>query len=178
VGFSLNGYYGAITRDKYNSTWQSSQTVQNNNIDRNSIIATSGKLHSLYQVIDIPLLPIYYKNRDIAGSTWSSPTLIASNSFQSEQGRLDLAVTADDKMHMVYGYLDLYYREWDNDTLSSQYEIMDFESGPRISANGKDVYVIGITDDGSSGYELKMRQRDFTPVAPIIEKHYENDEGF
>jgi hypothetical protein len=175
VGFTLTGYNGAMTRDKDNSTWQSSQTVQNNNIERNSTIATSAKLHALYQVIDIPYLRIYYKNRDISGSTWSSSTLIANNSFQSEQGRLDLAVTEDDRMHMVYGYLDLYYREWDDGTLSSQYKIMDFESGPRISANGNDVYVIGITDDGSSGYELKMRQRNFAPLPPVIEKHYEND---
>jgi len=164
-----------MPRDKYNSTWQSSQTVRSNNIDRNTIIATSSKLHSLYQQIVVPSLYIYYKNRDLSDSTWSSATLIATNSGAHEQGKPDMAVTADDKMHMVYGYVDLEYREWDDGTMSSSYEVMNVEDGPRISPSHNDIYVIGITEDGSGGYEIRMRQRDYAPPEVTISGSVVND---
>ena len=175
VGFNLSGYNEVKTRDKYSSTWLSSQSVKSNNVQRISIIATSGYLHALYSEINIPLVYLMYKNRSISGSTWSSASQIADQSGSTENGKPDMAVTADDKMHMVYYYVgDLEYREWDS-SVSSAYNVMEFIDGPRISANGNDVYVIGITDDGDSGYEIKFRQRDVAPLPPEIEKHYEND---
>ena len=161
-----NEYSYAKTRDKYNNSWQSSQTQSTYYPLRNTIIATSTKLHSFYS--EYHGLPeyFYYRNRDLSGSTWSSASLITASTSFDEQGKPDVAVTANDKLHLVYGYVgDIEYREW-NGSMSSAYSVMSFEAAPRISANSNDVYVIGITDDGNYGYEIKMRQRDYAPLAP------------
>ncbi|HFD32635.1 MAG TPA: T9SS type A sorting domain-containing protein [Gammaproteobacteria bacterium] len=165
VSFTSEHDY-AKTRDKYNTTWQTSQTQSTYYPLRNTIIATSTKLHSFYS--EYHGLPeyFYYKNRDLTGSTWSSASLITASTSFSEQGKPDVAVSANDKLHLVYGDVNsLKYREWDG-SMSSDYTVMNFVTAPRISANSNDVYVIGITDDGNYGYEIKMRQRDYAPLAP------------
>lgn len=165
VSFTSEHNY-AKTRDKYNTTWQSSQTQSTYYPLRNIIIATSTKLHSFY--IEYHGLPeyFYYKNRDFSSSSWSSSSLITTSTSFSEQGKPDVAVTANDKLHLVYGEVgDIEYREW-NGSMSSDYSVMSFEAAPRISANSNDVYVIAITSDGNNGYEIKMRQRDYAPLAP------------
>ena len=165
VAFS-DGLEDSYTRDKYNTSWQNSQTVATYYPPRNTIIATSEKLHSLYSELHEPLTYLKYKNRSLSGSTWSSATHVCGSSGDAENSKPEMAVTSDDKMHMAYySGGDLTYREWDG-SLSSAYDVMDLYEAPRISANCNDVYVIGITDDGSSGYEIKMRQRDYAPLAP------------
>jgi type IX secretion system substrate protein len=63
---------------------------------------------------------------------------------------------------VYYDAGQLTYREW-NGSLSSNYSVMAMEEAPRISTNEDDIYTLCIADDGSSGYELRMRQRDYNP---------------
>lgn len=161
-------YDDAYTRDKYNSSWQTSQTVATWYTLRNMVISTSGKIHALYFELNLPKVNFKYKNRNLSGSTWSSAILIADQTGSVEHSKPDMAVTADDKMQLVYYYYgDLAYRVYDG-SMSNAYDVMELVEAPRISTDGNDIYVIGITDDGSSGYEIKMRHRDYAPIAPTL----------
>ncbi|RMH65652.1 MAG: T9SS C-terminal target domain-containing protein [Calditrichaeota bacterium] len=156
----------ADTRDKSGTTWQTSQQVTGFYPERIQIIATSNKLHAIYSEVHEPGLWLQYKNRPTTGSIWSSVTTITGQTASVENGKPDMTVSYDNKLHMVYyEFGDLRYREW-NGSLSSSYAVMSFEDGPRISANNNDIYVIGIVDNGNGGYEIHLRQRDFAPLEP------------
>jgi len=108
----------------------------------------------------------------LSGSTWSGSSELSADTDWIEDGKADVAVTADDKVHVVYKYdaLDSYYREWDG-SMSNYFDFTPSSSdggyAQRISSNGNDIYALWISEDGASGYELKLRQRDYAPLKPV-----------
>lgn len=151
-------------RDRLNTTWQNPTTIFSNDASRCFIIATSSKLHAFYyEVQESPhSFSLEYKNQSLGSSSWSSAAQLQSAS-DPEIRHIDMAVTADDELHVVY--YGQQYRVWDG----SWSDPFSFASGSaynqKISPNGNDVYVTWY-EDVSGVYRLKLRQRDFAPLAP------------
>ncbi|RMF55131.1 MAG: hypothetical protein D6748_15600, partial [Calditrichaeota bacterium] len=155
----------AKTRDRYNGSWQSSQQIFND-AARAMVIATSSKLHGFYYDfvpgIGFFYYDLYYINRDLGGASWSSPQLLQSYDVDPGVSPVDMAVTADDRLHIVS--TDKQYRVWQNGWSSVFNFTSDtYADNQQIAANSNDVYVIWIDDYNST---LKLRQRDFPPLAP------------
>ena len=149
----------AKTRDLSSSTWQSSYQLFDD-AARSMVIATSDKLHGFYYDFVPVTYNLHHKTRSLTGSTWSgSSTQLITNSDPSEP--IAMAVTNDDKLHVVYDPGK--YREWDG-SWSDAFGFGGYVS-QRIAANSNDVYAVWI-EFGTSDFTIKMRQRDFAPLAP------------
>ncbi|GEM_PF-6259596 len=153
----------AKTRDRYNGTWQNSQQIFND-AARGMVVATSSKLHGFYYDYvagwGFFYYDLYYINRDLGSNTWSSPQLLQSYSVDPGVSPVDMAVTADDRLHIVS--TDKEYRVWQNSWSSVFTFTSDlFADNQQIAANSNDVYVIWNT-----GSTIKLRQRDYAPLAP------------
>lgn len=152
-------------RDRLNSTWQDPTTIFSNDASRCFVIATGSKLHAFYYELDFPVFKLQYKSQSFGSTSWSSATELQSAS-DPENSHVDMAVTADDKLHIVY--YDEKYRVWDGSWSGT----FTFQTGvpsvynQKISANSNDIYVIWYEFVSGVGDKLKLRQRDFAPLAP------------
>ncbi len=104
-----------------------------------------------------------YRNRNLGGSWGSSEITLEVNGNAFEP--LDMAVTADDQVHIFYTGLNSphgVYNVWNNGW-GTAYGLTsnDDVRSQRIAANSNDLYVIWNNES-----TIKLRQRDFTPLAP------------
>ncbi len=157
------------SRDKViNGSWQSSQNIQSSPQDffeLNAVITTGSKLHGFYYDGTYFAQGLYHKTRDLTGSSWSGSATYISASYVGY--KIDMSVTANDKLHIVYPDLssgELKYNEWSGSWSSSDYSFTSEGAHQQIAANSSDVYVLWIDDDNET---LKLRQRDFAPLAPV-----------
>jgi hypothetical protein len=157
----------AKTRDRLNGNWQTSQELFDD-ATLSYIIANSAKLHGFYYDLFTTPPPIptarfdlYTANRNLNSTSWSQPEFLL---VAAEPGfaPIDAAVTADDKVHIVYGHEE--YREWDATNGWSppfDWAPHDYTEHARISPNSNDIFIIW-----NHTTSLKLRQRDFAPLAP------------
>lgn len=148
------------TRDRYSGTWQSSQQIFND-AARSMVIATSSKLHNFYYDFVAGIgqwhFDLYYRNRSLGSTTWSSPQLL-HDFADPDAAAVDIAVTSDDVLHIVS---HKEYSEW-QDSWSNPYTFTsDLYVHQRIAANSNDIYVIW-----NNASTIKLRQRDFAPTVP------------
>jgi hypothetical protein len=155
------------TRDKYSSSWQTPQNIFNDT-NISLVVATSSKLHNFYYDY-VPGMgqwhsDLYYKNRNLSSTSWSSPTLLQDFS-DPDENLIDMAVSNNDHLHIVYGGGGFLYKEW-NGSWSTPITISNgYYTNQKISANGNDIYIIWFDyyDDA-----IRLKQRDFAPLAPDI----------
>jgi hypothetical protein len=170
VAFTDNNdlYPGGIsgnpkTRDRASGTWQSSYQLENDDIPQCFLIANSSKLHAFYYVEDVPVHNLKYENRSLSGTTWNSTvTLLETNANAFEP--LDMAVTADDQVHIFYHDGEGRYNVWNSTTnWGSEYSpnATDEVTSQRIAANSNDIYVVWNNES-----TIKLRQRDFGLCSP------------
>lgn len=106
VSFSQNRVHvsyhedGTMSRDKYTTTWQNPASIISYSLIER-IHAGSSKLFYFYAEPQPGLyVNMYVKQRDLSGSTWSSPTLLMDHSdFYSPF--VSATNTTDGKTHMV-----------------------------------------------------------------------------
>lgn len=168
VSFSQNRVHvsyhedGTKSRDKYLTTWQTPATlISYSLIER--IHAGSSKLFYFYAEPQPDLtVDVYAKQRNLNGSSWSSPTLLRENAdFYSPF--VSATNTADGKTHIVYnGPGSTMYRNYNGSTWSSELTVGDWYENPLISSVSNDLFVIWM---GSNNY-IKYRQYDAAPLAP------------
>lgn len=108
---------------------------------------------------------IFSQHRNLQSNSggFSYPeTIIAQETSFSLEGRIDIAKTNNDNLHIIYRSGEYYpkYRSYDEGNGFSS-AITRGDICTRISANSNDVYIGYI----SSG-KLYLRQRDFAPLAP------------
>jgi len=168
VSFSQNRVHvsyhedGTMSRDKYTTTWQNPASIISYSLIER-IHAGSSKLFYFYAEPQPGLyVNMYVKQRDLSGSTWSSPTLLMDHSdFYSPF--VSATNTTDGKTHIVYsGPGSTVYRNFNGSSWSSALTIGDNFEKPGISSVSNDLYVIW---RGYDGY-LKYRQFDANPLAP------------
>lgn len=136
---------------------------------RSNIIASSSKLHLFYYDFDMGMgqwsADLYYKNRNLSSTSWSSATLIQDNS-NPDYNLIDMSLSTDDAIHIVYkDYMDdIQYKRWSGGSWSSTTTV-DNDDGryQKIYANGNDVYVIWNDTDDETIY---LKQRDTAPLNP------------
>ena len=177
--FPPNGYEYAqsFTRDRLGSIWQDSQSLDDGSYN-NYVIATNNELHGFYFHNGCAGVPppctgyynLYYRNRPFYETTWSTQTLILELA-EPQIAPLDMAITADDLLHIVpgnerYAYYDgatwygLYPNEW-------KFTDAQISWWPNIAASGNDVFIIWVEPRVlKTGNGLFMRQRDFAPLTP------------
>lgn len=151
----------AKSRDRYNGTWQSSQEIFDD-AARSMVIATSSKLHGFYYDFvgggESYYYNLYYKNRDLGDTRWSSPELLQYYYNNPESAPVDMAVTTDDRLHIVNHKR---YFEWQDGWSDSFSFTSDEFVHQRIAANSNDIYVVW-----NNASTIKLRQRDYAPLAP------------
>lgn len=161
--------YPTKTRDQYNSSWQSSQDL----IDESClarIISDGTSLHGFYYEFYIgPLgltFGLHHRTRTVSGSSWTNtPTALYPNT-DPVNSPIEMGVTSDDVLHIAYSTPgDIYYSLWDGSWETYFIVFSGSYANQQLSVNSNDVYVIWIADK-EGGYTIKLRQRDFAPLAP------------
>jgi hypothetical protein len=171
VAFTSGDYQDPIynrditkTRDRYDGTWQGSQEIFDD-AARSMVIATSSKLHGFYYDFVAGIgqwyFNLYYRNRNLGSTNWSTAELLLVNA-EPDYSAIDMAVSADDQLQVLYGRYDGVYNVWDDGwgtpyTVTGQYG----SYSQRIAANSNDIFLVW--NDGST---INLRQRDFAPLAP------------
>ena len=159
----------AKNRDRYYTTWQD-PTLILNDAGRSYVVATSSKLHTFYYDSWYEMgqfgYDLYHMNRNFDSIGWGTPTLIQDYYADPADKPVDMAVSTSDHLHIAYG--GKYYKEWDSSWSSpyeftSQYFVDTFNQ--KISANSNDIYIIWI-EYNYPDYRIKLRQRDYAPLAP------------
>jgi hypothetical protein len=159
----------AKNRDRYYTTWQDPILILND-AGRSYVVATSSKLHTFYYDSWYEMgqfgYDLYHMNRNFDSISWGTPTLIQDYYADPADKPVDMAVSTNDHLHIAYG--GKYYKEWDSSWSStfeytSQYFAYTFNQ--KISANSNDIYIIWIEYD-SPNYRIRLRQRDYAPLAP------------
>jgi hypothetical protein len=185
VGFHSDGY--AKTRDKNltNNSWESSQAVAS--ADGNERVQSGcDKLFDFYDVL-VPgvIVNLYVKERDINGSTWSTPQLLNYSVHPYLEGRITSTITSDGKTHILYDSQQLLHRSYNCSTSSwsDEYEVTSYSGltqSSGISAVSNDLYVVYREYPGGSTY-IKYRQYDAVPLAPqnlAVEIYTEGNETY
>jgi len=163
----IYNYETSKTRDKYSSSWQSTQTVHTNTM-RSNIIAGSSKLHLFYYNFVVGggnwSADLYYKNRDLGSTSWSSAVLIQDDS-DPDHNLIDMALSTDDKIHIVYVYSgDIRYKNWNNGSWSSSTTLLNGDGiEQKIYTNSNDIYTIWNDYDDET---ICLKQCDSAPLAP------------
>jgi hypothetical protein len=153
---------GAMSRDKYITTWQTPVNINSYSLIER-IHAGSSKLFYFYDEPQPELdVDLYVKLRNLDGSSWSSPTLLHAHS-DFYPPFVSAANTTDGKTHIVYsGSGSAIYRNYNGSTWSSEFTVGDNYENPLISSASNDLYVVWM---GSNNY-IKYRQYDAIPLAP------------
>ncbi|NIR67753.1 MAG: hypothetical protein GWN61_24410, partial [candidate division Zixibacteria bacterium] len=104
------------SRDRSSSTWQSSYLITSPDDPAYcSIIANNSKLHAFYYIPD-PLVHILkHRTRSLSGGSWSATEITlesGANAFEP----IDMAVSADDQVHIFYNDGSGQYNVWNNTT--------------------------------------------------------------
>lgn len=155
------------TRERWYSNWLYSHLSFNYDAARCMVIANSDKFHGFYYDFvggwGNYHYDLYYRNRDLESTGWSSAELIQSYA-DPDYSAIDMAVAPDDKVHVLYGSYDGVYNVWDGDwgtgyTITGQYG----SYSQAIAANSNDIYAAWVDWYAST---IKLRQRDFAPLAP------------
>ena len=154
-------------RDKSNTNWESPIQIFND-AARSYVVATSAKLHTFYYDFQPGMgqygWNLYHCYRNLTSTTWSSPYQILNYSADPGVNTIDMGVTSNDSLHIVYNgeYYKEYTGSWEN---SYDYSIGNENYNQKISANINDVYVIWIQNEDET-YTLMLKQRDYVPLAP------------
>ncbi len=160
-------------RERYNGVWQTTEYLFDSfGSSQSYVIPLQNQLHAFhYDHGDIPLpngTPDYYLSHDhtnISNHDWNDnyTNLINYGTFGPPDGnyRLDITQTADNSIHFVYGGDT--YKKWDGSQFIDQFTFGN-GSNNKIIANNKDIYILWINNSSNT---LKLRQRDFAPLAPV-----------
>jgi len=154
-------------RDKYNTSWQTPLEIFND-AGRSYVVATSQKLHAFYYDFAPGMgqfgYNLYHCYRNFTSSSWSTPYLILSYGADLDVNTVDMAVTSNDSLHIVYN--GEYYKEYTGSWQSTyDYSTGSKNYNQKISANSNDIYVIWIQNKDQA-YTLMLKQRDYVPLAP------------
>ncbi|MBK7104250.1 MAG: T9SS type A sorting domain-containing protein [Ignavibacteriae bacterium] len=156
----------AMERDKYNSNWQTPQTVFSQGSMVEKIGNSSSKLFDFYCEFVAGMgqyhSDLYVKERSLGGTSWSSGTLIKS--FSAVNPVVSISNSYDNKTHIVYvDYESVLYRNYNGSYWSSESSIETDGYYPAIYSVSNDLYVVYYSDN--SGY-IKYRQCDAVPLNP------------
>jgi hypothetical protein len=156
-------------RDKYSSTWQTPAT-NSTNTSCSMIIANSSKLHLFYydfhydEWSHLSYQNLLYKNRDLGSSSWTS----SAELYQGVDPLLnpvDMAVMQNGNVGIAID--GTRFSEYDGEDWFTFYQFGDgWGTCQKIAANSNDLYFIWIQDDGNGGDEVRLRQRDMSPLTP------------
>ena len=156
----------AKTRDKYYSTWQTSQLVYSPQSFRERVHAGSTKLFDFYYQLEAGLgqytSALYVKNRDLGSASWSSPVQL--NYGADVYNIVSASNSSDGKTHIVYSGDEINYRNFDGSNWSSEYDIGNGYATPQISASSNDLYIIWGGNYGTN--YVYYRQFDAAPLPP------------
>ena len=155
------------SRELYNSSWQS-LTYIGNSIQSN-IINDNSKSHAFaLEPGDVNTGPgEHFRNYSLShytvslgSSNWSYESTITGYGeyLPPENIRVNQAYTNNDFLHIVYSGTT--YKKWDGSSFTDTYTFGNGDNN-KITANGDDIYVVWI-ENGT----IKMRQRDYAPLAP------------
>jgi len=164
----------AKSRDKYLNAWQNPETVASS-FAEHKIHAHSSKLLYFYAEPQQGFyLDIYVRQRDLNGSSWSSPFLL----HEVDAFVPAAANTSDSKTHIVYygGLGDIYYRNYNGSTWSTESTIGTGGLGfSLISSTSNDLYVTWVGNDDF----IKYLQYDAVPLAPqnLVAQAYTEPNG-
>jgi len=168
VSFSQNRIHvsyhedGALSRDKYLTSWQTPATLSSSSLIER-IHAGSSKLFYFYAETQPGLYAnMYVKQRNLSGSSWSSPTLLHEYT-DFDPPFVSATNSSDGKTHIVYhGPGSAIYRNYNGSTWSSELTIGDWYENNLISSTSNDLFVMWM---GSNNY-IKYRQYDANPLTP------------
>lgn len=155
----------AKTRDKYNSTWQSSQLIYADESFINVVHASQNKLFDFYYRLDDGLgqyhSDLYVRERTFTGN-WSGSTFLQNQADLFNP--VSATTTTNNNTHIVYpGTGSVLYRSYNGSSWSSESTIGDDFKFPNITSVSNDLYTVW--QYYSTGY-IKYRQYDAVPLAP------------
>jgi len=167
VVHNKSGWTGGVNlQEKVNGSWQTMVNVEEEG-ERPVLATDSDYLHLFYYKSlgeKENNYEIYHTYRDLSGGDWSNDYQIEDVSYESEY-RLEAVVTANNILHIIYSRK--IYRSFTDETWSSEYTYgTDDSYHEQLSANGNDIYAIWVYEEGFNNYKLKLRQRDYDPLAP------------
>jgi hypothetical protein len=154
-------------RDKYNTSWQTPLEIFDD-AGRSYVVATSQKLHAFYYDFAPGMgqfgYNLYHCYRNFTSSSWSTPYLILSYGANLDVNTVDMAVTSNDSLHIVYNgeYYKEYTGSWQN---TYSYTNAGLTFCNKMYANSNDIYIVWIEEDGED-YTLMLKQRDYVPLPP------------
>ncbi|MCH8033566.1 MAG: hypothetical protein IH950_07405, partial [Bacteroidetes bacterium] len=168
----FENYYGdAKTRDKYNSTWQTPQSVTlggGEESAREKVQVRTDKLYNFFYDLWCDLGNCGYelkvKSRNLGGTSWSSSTSL--NSVNNPSQFMGAEQTANSELHVVYGDWEIYHKYYNGAVWSSEYELTSQQAiGVTFGFSyvSNDLYCIWKERDISN---FKYAQYDATPLAP------------
>jgi Secretion system C-terminal sorting domain len=166
----------AGTRDRLNGSWQTPQQVVSGSEEtvREKLLVRGSTLFMFYSkyVSGVPIRnDLVYRTRSVSGTTWSSPTTLAT-SIEESGNAFNLTKTTNDNIHLVVypqyvdpnfglAYISFNGSSWTSPTL--------LDTDPSY---GRNVGFTNISNDlfltfmrGSDNY-LRYKQNNQAPLAP------------
>ncbi|WP_304040484.1 T9SS type A sorting domain-containing protein [Ignavibacterium album] len=175
--FDFSGAPGyAVTRDRLNGDWQIPQFVVSGSEEsvKEKLLVRGSTLFLFYAkyVDGVPIRnDLVYRTRSVSGTTWSSPTTLATSIEESGKA-FNVTKTSNDNLHVVVypPYVDpsfgLAYRTYNGSSWSNAILI---DNDPRLGTNlgftsvSNDLFLTFMR--GSDNY-LRYKQYDAAPLAP------------
>lgn len=135
----------AKSRDKYDITWQTPQSVYEPQSLRERIHAGSSKLFDFFYKLEGDMSPyssdLYVKSRDFGSTSWSSATLLKIN---ADVFNIVSAKNSNDgKTHIVYSdFNNVYYRNYNGGVWTSEFTVGTHWVSPKIYSVSNDLFVV------------------------------------
>ncbi|MBL1213090.1 MAG: T9SS type A sorting domain-containing protein [Ignavibacteriae bacterium] len=155
-----------MSRTKYNSTWQTQQTIASHQSGRGKIFAASNKLYDFYYDF-VPGMGsfytlLYFKYRNYGSTAWSSSTLL---DYIDPTVNSTVCETANGNVHVYFANGVVEEKIIINGSVNSTSAISAYNSIYALSAKSihNDIYLNWC--ENNSTY-LKLRQYDAAPSTP------------
>ncbi|MBI2417808.1 MAG: T9SS type A sorting domain-containing protein [Ignavibacteriales bacterium] len=155
-------------RDKYNSTWQSSQEVYTASMGEKLFVSGS-TLFDFYNKYETGggnyRSDLYVKTRSADGSTWSSPVFLGL--YSSVYCLATAVTTTDNVVNLLYSYagIRLYHRTFDGSNWNTATELSSLDGPSAITATSNDLFAV-YTKRVNNVKKFMLRTIDATPLAP------------
>lgn len=157
----------AKSRDKYINTWQTPQLVFPTESFRERIHAGNSKLFDFYYKLETGMgqyrSDLYVKERNLNGTSWSSPVLLKTHASVYEI--VSASNTFNGNSHIVYEISGgVGYRNYNGSSWGSEFTVGSGYNSPRISSISNDLFVAW-GKDWPTKY-IHYRQFNSAPLVP------------